>query len=300
MRSSSRVVEVRDDAAGRGAWVVTERELRDADDGLLYCVLRQTSLLLGDGGFDPAKEALKPATRAPSGPRRAPDCFHDHQTPLQAALLFRLCVGMNPLHADPAVAASAGYDRRILHGMATCGVACHGVLAALRMPPAALEKGIGFSNAIGRPKNGPEKAPGRARRGTKCASPGGFSAQSGRLQARGWRVGRSLTVHGAQDWTPLSGLTLMLAMACRHSAQRHRRLQGSRSPWRQVSDSASGSSSEVRPRLALEQPCPADACGPNLGGIGFALDAGCGNAWHLLIASALAIRRWALPAPWST
>lgn len=30
----------------------------------------------------------------------------------------------------------------------------------------------------------------------------------------------------------VSGLTLMLAMACRHSAQRHRRLQGNRSPWR--------------------------------------------------------------------
>ncbi|MBP9931747.1 MAG: MFS transporter, partial [Rhodoferax sp.] len=43
-------------------------------------------------------------------------------------------------------------------------------------------KGIGFSNAIGRPKKGPEKAPGRARRGPKYASLGGFSAQSGRLQ----------------------------------------------------------------------------------------------------------------------
>lgn len=62
--------------------------------------------------------------------------------------------------------------------------------------------GIGFSNAIGRPKRGPEKAPGRVRRqvrsGPKCASLGGFSAQSGPLQARGWRVGRSLNVHGSQ------------------------------------------------------------------------------------------------------
>ena len=63
--------------------------------------------------------------------------------------------------------------------------------------------GIGFSNAIGRPKKGPEKAPGRARRGPKYASLGGFSAQSGRLQARGWRAGRSLNVHGAQDWPGL-------------------------------------------------------------------------------------------------
>ena len=52
-------------------------------------------------------------------------------------------------------------------------------------------RGIGFSNAIERPKNGPEKVPGRARRGPKYASPGGFSAQSGRLAGSGlasWQV----------------------------------------------------------------------------------------------------------------
>ncbi len=86
-----------------------------------------------------------------------------------------------------------------------------------RRPPC----GNRFSNALGRPKTGPEKALGRARRGPKYASLGGSSAQSGRLHARGWRPGNSLNVHGLQDWTRASGLTLMLAMACRHSAQRH-------------------------------------------------------------------------------
>ena len=52
---------------------------------------------------------------------------------------------------------------------------------------AAPNLGIGFSHAIGRPKNGPEKAPGRARRGPKYASLGGFSAQSGRPGF--WRLG---------------------------------------------------------------------------------------------------------------
>ena len=60
----------------------------------------------------------------------------------------------------------------------------------------------------------PQRAP-------KYASLGGFSTRSGRLEARRWRAGRSLNLHGAQDWTLVSGLTLMLAMACRHSAQRH-------------------------------------------------------------------------------
>ena len=60
----------------------------------------------------------------------------------------------------------------------------------------------------------PQRAP-------KYASLGGFSTRSGRLEARRWRAGSSLNLHGAQDWTLVSGLTLMLAMACRHSAQRH-------------------------------------------------------------------------------
>jgi len=103
-----------------------------------------------------------------------------------------------------------------------------------------------FSNAIGRPKNGPEKARGRARRGPKYAGLGGFSAQSGPPQARGWRVGRSLNVHGAQD-SP--GLRVDPGTGQGVPTQRAAppRLQGSRSPWRQkVSDSASGSGSEVQ------------------------------------------------------
>ena len=40
---------------------------------------------------------------------------------------------------------------------------------------------------MGRPKNGPDKALGRARGGLKYASLGGVSAQSGRLEAWGWR-----------------------------------------------------------------------------------------------------------------
>ena len=97
--------------------------------------------------------------------------------------------------------------------------------------PTFMNTGIGFSNAMGRPKKGPEKAPGRARRGPKYASLGGLSTQSGRLQARGWRVGRSLNVHGAQDWP---GLRVDPDVGQGLPTQRAAppRLQGSRSPWR--------------------------------------------------------------------
>ena len=63
-------------------------------------------------------------------PERAPDLTCSLQTLPQAALLYRLTGDMNPLHADPAVARQAGFDRPILHGLCTYGVVGHAILRA--------------------------------------------------------------------------------------------------------------------------------------------------------------------------
>ena len=61
--------------------------------------------------------------------RRTKIC--DLPTPPNLALLYRLNGDENPLHADPERAKVAGFDRPILHGAASFGIAAHAIAAHL-------------------------------------------------------------------------------------------------------------------------------------------------------------------------
>ena len=126
----NRVTAVWDRGANKGAMMEQERELRDKASGVLLATVNQLSLLRGDGGFGAGgSEGAPPAPHAI--PDRAADAVCTLQTTAQAALIYRLCGDFNPLHADPAVARAAGFERPILHGMATMGVAAHAVLRSV-------------------------------------------------------------------------------------------------------------------------------------------------------------------------
>jgi acyl dehydratase len=128
VRSHTRVIEVIDKGAGKGALVISQRQLNDKATGELYATITQTTFCRGDGGFGgPPRTAPEPHAL----PTRAPDAVCDLVTRPEMALLYRLNADMNPLHADPAIAKAAGFPRPILHGLATFGVSGHAILKTL-------------------------------------------------------------------------------------------------------------------------------------------------------------------------
>ncbi len=62
-------------------------------------------------------------------PARSADIVASTDTRPEQALLYRLQGGYHPLHADPEVAARAGFKAPILHGLCTYAMACREILA---------------------------------------------------------------------------------------------------------------------------------------------------------------------------
>ena len=124
----NRVVGVIDKGPGRGALLMMERDIVDQATGALYATRTSTSFLRGDGGCGapPAEQARPHAL-----PDRAPDRTHVLSSRPEAALIYRLSGDYNPVHADPKVAARAGFDRPILHGLCTFGMIGRALVASV-------------------------------------------------------------------------------------------------------------------------------------------------------------------------
>ena len=120
VRSRTRVTRVVDKGAGKGALVVTAREISDAGSGQPLATVEHVSFCRADGGFGAGDE---PPPALPAPPERAPDESVLLPTLPQQALLYRLNGDLNPVHAVPRMAREAGFDRPILHGLCTYGMA---------------------------------------------------------------------------------------------------------------------------------------------------------------------------------
>ena len=123
----SRVTGIVDKGADKGSLMFSERDVVDKKTGALLATLSSTTVLRGNGGYD---GPTPPVPEPHPLPSRAPDIVLDQKTLPQAALIYRLSGDYNPLHADPAVARAAGFERPILHGLCTFGVAGRAILSA--------------------------------------------------------------------------------------------------------------------------------------------------------------------------
>jgi acyl dehydratase len=109
---------------GKGALVTRRTVGADPLDGKPVVTSESAMFIRGEGGFG--------GERGPadgwSEPTRAPDLVVTYRTRPEQALLYRLSGDRNPLHSDPWFAAKAGFDRPILHGLCTYGVAGRALL----------------------------------------------------------------------------------------------------------------------------------------------------------------------------
>lgn len=122
--SKTRVSRICDKGAGKGAIVELVRDIIDTASGERIAETRQISFLRGDGGYSESSGVSDEPPQALLGvPDRVPDREFELTSPVQAALIYRLSGDLNPLHADPEIAAKAGFSKPILHGLATYGMA---------------------------------------------------------------------------------------------------------------------------------------------------------------------------------
>lgn len=125
--SQNRIVGLYDRGPGSHGILIIEEEMSDTGTGKPLVTLRQTDVLIGAGGFGGEPP---PAIERPPMPDRPADFRITHPTAPQAALLYRLSGDYYELHVESDVARAAGFDSPILHGFATYGIACHGIVAA--------------------------------------------------------------------------------------------------------------------------------------------------------------------------
>jgi len=110
---------------GKGALILVDVTSKD-ESGEILAVNQSSVFIRGIGGFGGDRGPSASQVNFP--PEREPDAVHEETIPANQALLYRLTGDRNPLHSDPAMAAVAGFERPILHGLCTFGFAARAVL----------------------------------------------------------------------------------------------------------------------------------------------------------------------------
>tara|TARA_B110000503_G_scaffold135021_1_gene214808 strand:- start:1978 stop:2832 length:855 start_codon:yes stop_codon:yes gene_type:complete len=120
-----RVLGVVDKGEGKGSILYQEKTLTDKESGKLTSTVTSSYFMRGDGGC--GSSDFTPPTQVVI-PERTADKSTEISTAENAGLIYRLSGDYNPIHGDPEKAKKAGFERPILHGLCTFGVATRAIL----------------------------------------------------------------------------------------------------------------------------------------------------------------------------
>ena len=122
--ANAKVIGCYDKGPARGAIIEVETSVKNKKNNEEICKLVSTTFARGDGGFG-GPDSPKKEIFIPDG---EPDYVSEVSTKPDQALIFRLSGDYNPLHSDPNFAKAAGFEKPILHGMCTYGIACRSLV----------------------------------------------------------------------------------------------------------------------------------------------------------------------------
>jgi acyl dehydratase len=124
---TTQILDIADKGPGKLVMIRSRRQLSTLS-GVPVAETTGVWILRGAGGFGGVRDL--PGEPLPRVPDRPSDCVIDLPTSHNQALIYRLSGDRNPLHADPELARSVGFDQPILHGLSTMGVIGRALLHA--------------------------------------------------------------------------------------------------------------------------------------------------------------------------
>ena len=128
VRGEYDIVAVVDKGLEKGAVMHVIKRLFDVASGHPVATVTSVYMLRGDGGQGGFGTVPEPPPPLPDG---EPDVLLDIKTLPQSALIYRLSGDLNPIHADPAAAARAGFAQPILHGLCSMGIATRALIESI-------------------------------------------------------------------------------------------------------------------------------------------------------------------------
>ncbi|CAH1255038.1 HSD17B4 [Branchiostoma lanceolatum] len=124
LKNQAKIVDILD--KGSGMLILVDVTTRD-EQGDLVAYNQFSTFVVGAGGYNGKRVSDKAKNTVPA-PKRAPDASVQQKTSIDQAALYRLSGDYNPLHLDPTFAAMGGFNKPILHGLCSFGIAARHVL----------------------------------------------------------------------------------------------------------------------------------------------------------------------------